>query len=159
MSRSGSAAIWSATCCSASGVRVSSWSSRAMYSPVASSRAVLVAAEIPPAVWCRREVDAGVRGGVAVQCGDDLWVGGAVVHQAQLPVGERLCLDGGDRLFEHVQGWVVDWGQHRDQRRVESPTAIPNPGRAVGRRSRDRRGGGSMIAGLQPDRACHRPGP
>ena len=62
------------------------------------------------------EVDAGVGGGVALQGGGDLGVGGAVVDQAQLPVGVGLVAHGGDGLLEHGQGWVVDGGEHRDER-------------------------------------------
>ncbi len=48
---------------------------------------------------CRRE---------ALQRGDDLGVGGAVIDQAQLPVRVRLLAYGGDRLLEHVGRRVVD---------------------------------------------------
>ena len=59
---------------------------------------------MPPAAVAAGEVDAGVRGGVALEGGDDLGVGGAVVDQAELPVGEGLGADRGDRLLEHVRG-------------------------------------------------------
>ena len=72
------------------------------------------------------EVDAGVGGGVALQRGGDLGVGGAVVDEAQLPVGVGLVAHGGDGLLEHGQGWVVDRGEHRDER--------PARGDVLGRR-------------------------
>ena len=98
------------------------------------------------------EVDAGVGGGVALQGGDDLGVGGAVVDEAELPVGVGLVADGGDGLLEHVQRWVVDGGEHRDQRsrRRRSESAA---GCGGGRRGR--RGGARGVdeGRLQPDRA------
>ena len=86
------------------------------------------------------------------QRGDDLGVGGAVVDEAQLPAGEGLRADGGDRLFEHVQGWVVDWGQHRDQRGLARSVAAVGaaPAWSIRRGSWAAGGGGacgSMITG------------
>ena len=69
--------------------------------------------------------------GVALQRGGDLGVGGAVVDQAELPVGVGLVADGGDGLLEHLRGWVVDGGEHRDER---------SGGAEPGRRRRCRRG-------------------
>ena len=73
---------------------------------------------MPWAVWWRVRW---MRGSVAawrcravVICG----VGGAVVDEAQLPVGVGLVADGGDGLLEHVRRWVVDGGEHGDERSV-----------------------------------------
>ena len=71
----------------------------------------------PAGALASLEVDTGVRGGVALESGDDLRVGGAVVDQAELPIRERLLPYGADRLLEHLRGRIVDGGQHRDQRR------------------------------------------
>src|SRR5581483_10737996 len=72
-----------------------------------------------------RQADPRVRGGVALQRGDDLGVAGSVVEQAELPVRERLASNGGDRLLEHVRRGVVDGGEYGDQGR---PGAL-TPGR------------------------------
>ena len=75
-----------------------------------------MASEMPRAVGWRvrwmRGSEAAWRSRAVVICG----VGGAVVDEAQLPVGVGLVADGGDGLFEHGQGWVVDGGEHRDER-------------------------------------------
>ena len=89
------------------------------------------------------------------QRGDDLGVGGAVVDQAQLPVGVGLVADGGDRLLEHVQRRVVDGGEHRDQR--AGPVRRRRRARVRGCGAR-RRGGRAGVdeRRLHPDRARDR---
>ena len=83
---------------------------------------------------------------MALQGGGDLGVGGAVVDEAQLPVGVGLVAHGGDGLLEHGQGWVVDRGEHRDER--AAPAAIVR-GRRRGRRGSREAGAacGSISAG------------
>ena len=75
------------------------------------------------------EVDAGVRGGVALQRGGDVGVGGAVVDEAQLPVGVGLVANGGDGLLEHVRRRVVHGGEHGDERPVVTGVGVRRPGR------------------------------
>ena len=90
------------------------------------------------------EVDAGVGGGVVLQRGGDVGVGGAVVDEAQLPVGVGLVADGGDGLLEHLRRWVVDGGEHGDERPAGARAGSPalDRGGGVGRRRRVGRAGG-----------------
>ena len=138
---------------SASGVRVSSWSSRAMYWPVASSSAALVAVEIPPACsWRLRWM----RGSAAAWRWRAAMISGLVEpsstrHSSQLV---NVCArTGGDRLLEHLQRRVVDGREHRDQRRVVGRVAVPGlNGRAERRRAGQRRRVRVGDRRLHPDR-------
>ena len=98
------------------------------------------------------EADARVRGGVTLQRGDDLVVGGAVIDQAQLPVSEHLCSNGGDCLLEHLRGRVVDGRQDRDQRHPLGASNSSGREPLVGWRTRDRRRQGIDDRWVQPDR-------
>ncbi|HLY81718.1 MAG TPA: hypothetical protein VKQ71_01975 [Acidimicrobiales bacterium] len=101
------------------------------------------------------EVDAGVLGGVALEGGDDVGVGGAVVDQAEFPVLEGLLAYGSDGFLEHGNGRVVDRGEDGDERAVGGQSV--RVGGMLGCARGDWWGGGIDEGGLEPDPAGDRP--